>query len=98
MKCPRCGQEDSHDVIDSRRSNCGYITRRRLCSCGYRFRTIEVAVADEKTMVALRRMTDQSCGKHAFDKLLDKFWHRVFENSMRKISVPDDAGDDERDC
>ena len=43
MKCPKCGQPDSH-VIDSRQSGEGSsIRRRRACSaCGKRFTTYEV--------------------------------------------------------
>lgn len=43
MKCPKCGQADSH-VIDSRQSGEGNsIRRRRACSaCGKRFTTYEV--------------------------------------------------------
>ena len=41
MNCYKCGGRTS--VTDSRKGE-GYIRRRRLCACGEKFTTIEVAI------------------------------------------------------
>ena len=43
MKCPKCGADRQSIVLQTEQRN-GQTKRRRECICGYRFRTLEVAL------------------------------------------------------
>lgn len=58
MLCPACGQADASGVKDSRPQP-GGTRRRRVCACGHRFRTLEVAVGTEP--VTLERVAVHGC-------------------------------------
>jgi hypothetical protein len=58
MLCPACGQADASGVKDGRPQP-GGTRRRRVCACGHRFRTLEVAVGTEP--VTLERVSVHGC-------------------------------------
>jgi hypothetical protein len=51
--CPSC-KSDSNRVIDSRCRTGAYVRRRRLCSCGDRFTTIEIALSPGESVLLSR--------------------------------------------
>jgi len=53
VTCPNC-KRDSNRVIDSRCRTGAYVRRRRLCSCGDRFTTIEIALAPGESVLLSR--------------------------------------------
>ena len=51
MVCPKCGVDEQSNIVDGR-PNEKYIRRRRICaSCGYSFRTIEVAAVNARIVI-----------------------------------------------
>lgn len=82
MKCPKCGKEDSQQVINSRHNNSGYIIRRRECECGNRFSTIEAYELNEKTMMAFEREMRRNCSPRAFEKITYSTYQKKFNRSQ----------------
>jgi len=66
MRCPEC-EKDDDIVTDSRTLQDGiYTRRRRMCKCGYKFTTYEMALSPEEfhfILNGLKKLTSAEISK-----------------------------------
>jgi transcriptional repressor NrdR len=58
MNCPKCGNT-RNCVIDSRKSTCNSVRRRRFCkACGHKWTTYEITEIDKALLEMFKRRNE----------------------------------------
>ena len=80
MKCPFCGIDDQQKIISTRHRSSEYILRRRECSCGHRFNSVEIIELNEKNIRVIEREMIRNCKPRAFEKIIHDTYKYIFDH------------------
>lgn len=83
MICPKCGKDDQHNVLETRKPCGDYILRRRECTCGHRFSSIEIVGLNENSMKAIRRKMKKNCRPREYERMIDLAYRELFGGSTQ---------------
>lgn len=79
MICPKCGADDMQKVLSTRKPKSDFVLRRRECSCGYRFSSVEIAELNETTMKAIERVMGKNSKPRSFEKIIHETYRSIFD-------------------